>query len=134
MTSPIDLSREHRTAIDTIRKLSEIVKYHNLHMVGGGYKDVIDQADAIVNLTDDLKIFLRHEVIKELKANMRPINSSCAVTPFEKAHGYFISNTIPAIRLYRAWTGLGLVDAKAAVDRIKEDISFLRIDVLPVTK
>lgn len=130
----LDLSSEMRNAIDVIRSLTEIVKYHKLDMVGGSYREVIEKAETIINITDDLKIFLRQEVIKELKANMKPLNyrgNGMPSNPFEHATGHYIASTIPAIRLYRAFTGLPLKEAKEAVDAIREEIYTMRIPVLP---
>jgi ribosomal protein L7/L12 len=130
----LDLSNEMRNAIQVIKSLTEIVKYHNLHMVGGGYQEVIEKAEAITNLTDDLKIFLRYEVVKELKSMMKPLNhrgQNTPSNPFEHATAHYIASTIPAIRLYRAYTGLPLKEAKEAVDLIREDIYQMRIDALP---
>ena len=78
--------------------------------------DIISLKARIAELEDRLKFLYRHLNIEFLENNSDPVSSPQIQVALREG------NKIAAIKIYREMTGVGLAEAKAAIDRTEQVI------------
>jgi ribosomal protein L7/L12 len=78
--------------------------------------DIIALKARITELEDRLKFIYRHLSIEFIENNSDPVSSPQIQTALREG------NKIAAIKIYREMTGVGLAEAKQAIDRAEQFI------------
>jgi ribosomal protein L7/L12 len=129
MVDAANITREHLESINVIGSLVRILEKHRL---GEFYPTELLKANFQLQKANDLSSIARQEVINELRRNIVTFeqheatkgygSSYEARNPWEFQHRKYIRGIISAIRIYRDLTGASLIDAKIAVEAIRDEV------------